>query len=133
MTEDALMAANDIYRDTDQLFEADHKEAQAWVDGLTAFSKPVFPLIQERTPTHRLTTLYFALSGLDGGWRAVTETGVRTIKRGVVHSDLHIIQHGWVDYKAAHAFIKGLLERGVDAREITHEAMDAERERRFVL
>jgi hypothetical protein len=131
MTDDALIAATDVYRDVDQLHEADPKEVQAWIDGLTAFSKPVLPLIQESTPTHRLMTLYFASPVLGGGWRAVAETGVRTIKRGRTHSDLHIIQHGWVDYKAAHAFIKELLEGGVDAREIDHAVMEAERDRRF--
>jgi hypothetical protein len=110
--------------------ETDPKEIQAWLNSITAFS-PIFPLIEEFTLTHKLKTIYFASPVLGSGWKASAETTIRSVKDGAIQDDFHLVEHGWVDYKAAHAFIRGLLENGMDAREIDHGVMDAERERRF--
>ena len=73
----------------------------------------------EETDTHLLTTIewismpeYFTTGRL--------ETGIRT-KPDL--DDFSLIQHGWMDWKDAHEFIKKCLAKGWDSRRI-NDAME---------
>ncbi len=53
-------------------------------------------------------------------WRGSHETGIRTIKDGVVVDDFELIQHGWINYKLANKLILHLLEEGENIDNISN-------------
>lgn len=84
----------------------------------------------EKTDTHFLT---------HNNWnsmpeifsRGSNETGIRSVKGGVIQDDFFLVQHSWYDWQKAGEVIKRLLSKGRTPRRIS-DIMDYIKERGWV-